>query len=349
LAFTLRRTDDAPTGAGGDFFSIYLIFLWSAQPLLSRARYVCSSRLGLAFPVEALVATSGNKVEVALSPDLRRGYGEARVTHFPLFGVLLREEAASVRVKAGFDGSLLLRIGCFVLISVTLEIPVSVHRNQEGSGLCWLMRRGLKSDVIVVKVSGLFPHVCAFWVRLEWLSMAIRTCLVASNLCRSFLFRHLIQPLREWPTAWLLVLSRFGCLDGSRESLAVFVSASHRSSHPGTVVLVLFHLRWCSRLSCVGCGNGSNPTLCRSVDGRSEHLLDMGCGSKCRVALHTNQLWWRRQSFVFETSPSVLLRFIDRKSYKFGGDHRELATPETSRELPASEATRRTLLSRESR
>ena len=101
----------------------------------------------------------------------------------------------------GYSGGFLgfLRVG---------EIPVSVHRNQEGSGLYWLMRRGLKSHVIVVKLSSLFPRVCAFWVRLEWLSMAIRTCLVASNLCRSFLFRHLIQPLREWATAWLLVLSR---------------------------------------------------------------------------------------------------------------------------------------------
>ncbi|WZZ68095.1 hypothetical protein YC2023_079465 [Brassica napus] len=93
------------------------------------------------------------------------------------------------------------------------EIPVSVHRNQEGSGLCWLMRRGLKSDVIVVKVSA--PPRVADGLAFGFVSFVIDVS-------------H---------SVWLR--------NGSRESLAVFVSASHRSSHPGTVVLVLFHLRWC--------------------------------------------------------------------------------------------------------
>ncbi|KAL0872349.1 hypothetical protein Bca101_022054 [Brassica carinata] len=57
--------------------------------------------------------------------------------------------------RFGFGGGFIgfLRVG---------EIPVSAHRNQECFGLYWLRRRGLKSDVIVVKVSGLFPCVCAF-------------------------------------------------------------------------------------------------------------------------------------------------------------------------------------------
>ncbi|KAH0865576.1 hypothetical protein HID58_082787 [Brassica napus] len=38
----------------------------------------------------------------------------------------------------------------------------------------------------------------------------------------------------------------------------------------------------------------------------------------------------------------LVLRFIDSDGYKLCGVHRELATPETPREFPASEATRRT-------
>lgn len=41
------------------------------------------------------------------------------------------------------------------------EIPVLAHRNQECSGLLRLRRRGLKSDVTVVEVSGFVPRVCA--------------------------------------------------------------------------------------------------------------------------------------------------------------------------------------------
>ncbi|CAF1968649.1 unnamed protein product [Brassica napus] len=42
-----------------------------------------------------------------------------------------------------------------------------------------------------------------------------------------------------------------------------------------------------------------------------------------------------RQWYEFELSSSVVLCFIDRESYKLCGDHRELSTSETSRELPA--------------
>ncbi|KAH0891578.1 hypothetical protein HID58_054007, partial [Brassica napus] len=48
-------------------------------------------------------------------------------------------------------------------------------------------------------------------------------------------------------------------------------------------------------------------------------------------------------------SPMAVMCFIYRERYKFRGVHWKLATPETSRELPASEATRRTSLSQEPR
>lgn len=48
-------------------------------------------------------------------------------------------------------------------------------------------------------------------------------------------------------------------------------------------------------------------------------------------------------------SLSYVKRFLDDDGFKFGGDHRESATPETTRKYPASEITRRTSLSRDLR
>ncbi|CAN6804359.1 unnamed protein product, partial [Brassica oleracea] len=34
------------------------------------------------------------------------------------------------------------------------------------------------------------------------------------------------------------------------------------------------------------------------LDGSSKHLLGLGCGSKHRVALHTNRLWWHCKAIL---------------------------------------------------
>ncbi|CAN6932086.1 unnamed protein product [Brassica oleracea] len=73
--------------------------------------------------------------------------------------------------------------------------------------------------------------------------------------------------------------------------------------------------------------------------------VQASCGASFIPALVAFARHW----YVLELSPSVVLGLIDRESYELCGDHRELATPETSRELPTSEETRRTSLSRESR
>ncbi|KAL0681882.1 hypothetical protein Bca4012_048729 [Brassica carinata] len=48
-------------------------------------------------------------------------------------------------------------------------------------------------------------------------------------------------------------------------------------------------------------------------------------------------------------SGGLWFKALYREMYKLCGDHQELATPETSREFPTSEATRRTSLFRELR
>ncbi|CAN7093419.1 unnamed protein product [Brassica rapa subsp. narinosa] len=83
----------------------------------------------------------------------------------------------------------------------------------------------------------------------------------------------------------------------------------------------------------------------------SEHLFVLGSvSSVVRRPIHAGFGGIRKvRVLVFETSPMIVLDFIDRESYDRRGVHRELATPETSRELPASEATRRISLFRELR
>ncbi|CAN6874032.1 unnamed protein product, partial [Brassica oleracea] len=62
--------------AGGAPSSLPVFSFCSPTPLPLPFRYVRSSRSGLASPVEAPVARSLHMVEVAPSPDLRRGLGE---------------------------------------------------------------------------------------------------------------------------------------------------------------------------------------------------------------------------------------------------------------------------------
>ena len=101
-----------------------------------------------------------------------------------------------------------------------------------------------------------------------------------------------------------LVFKGLGCLDGSRESLAVYESASHCSSHPDAVVLVLFLLRWCSWYSCVGLETSfqdvavDTTRICAGSWRQKRALARLRCGSKRRVALHTIRPWWLRKASV---------------------------------------------------
>ncbi|KAF3501244.1 hypothetical protein F2Q69_00044361 [Brassica cretica] len=62
-----------------------------------------------------------------------------------------------------------------------------------------------------------------------------------------------------------------------------------------------------------------------------------------RTALALGAWWWQR--YVSETiSYGRLVRHGQRR-YKLCGNHRALATPETTQELPASEVMKRTSLS----
>lgn len=148
-----------------------------------------------------------------------------------------------------------------------------------------------------------------------------------------------------------LVLKGHGCVGGARESFTVSESASRQSSHPGAVVfyggVVDFLAGFWDYF--LGRGGGDHPSLYRLKAEASAYSIWEEVQASCGASFIPALVAFARHWYVLELSPSVVLGLIDRESYELCGDHREIATPETSRELLASEKTRRTSLSRESR
>ncbi|WZY95855.1 hypothetical protein YC2023_068184 [Brassica napus] len=201
-----------------------------------------------------------------------------------LSGSLSSRSGSKGSCHGGFGGGLQLRVCCwcsclFGYGGVCLgflrvgEIP-----------MLGLPRRGLKADVIVVKVSGLISSCVCFPVHLEWSSMAMRGLLVASQLFRSscsWLPGLIVLDQEIGP----LVLKGLGCLGGSRGSFAASESASSRSSHPGAVVIGLVPstvVRLAFRDCISGSGGGGNSSLYRFRRWQKRVLARFGMRSKCR-------------------------------------------------------------------
>ncbi|KAF3500175.1 hypothetical protein F2Q69_00042837 [Brassica cretica] len=232
---------------------------------LGRTCFLSPNALDLKTPLSSPPA-SGRRVRA------RAGSGLASVIGFRRLlakiddsgGGLAPRGAVTWCSGAGRVGEGLLGLGIFrSLLAATQSAPIS--------GLGGEFRVGCNRGESV----RFCLFVCVLLVQFEWSSMAIRWFLVCSASL------SLLPPLAscsDSPTFVVkkssLVLKgcsqRLRCLGGSRESLAVFESASCPCSHPGAAVLVLFLWRWCSWLSCVGfetsfsgCGDGYNPSFCR--------------------------------------------------------------------------------------
>ncbi|KAL0760383.1 hypothetical protein Bca101_076533 [Brassica carinata] len=188
--------------AGGAPSSLPVFSFCSPTPLPLPFRYVHSSRSGLASPVEAPVARSLHMVEVAPSPDLRRGLGEG------LFGSerfrYLRTVIKSAPGSSSFGGEVVYGYKGFPSCPPTPSSSLSRFLVQftpcVGDGLLSGFSLALHCGIILRWLWGLFV---------------------------------------SWSRNCFLVLKDCGCGDGSRESLVVSESASSPSSHPGSVVLVL--------------------------------------------------------------------------------------------------------------
>ncbi|KAH0862277.1 hypothetical protein HID58_079488 [Brassica napus] len=267
-------------------------------------------------------------VEVVPSPDLRREYSEPErfrvgflgfgVIRFSLFGSLRCSSSWSDSAGSchGWARGGFLRVG---------EIPVPIRRYQECSGTVLVLEARLTADVIVVKVSCSIPHVCVSGYVLMGRQGGFKThhnsfgTLILGVLFSFFSGSLATTSLEEFKSLGL------NCC-GARESFAVSESASRQCSHPGAVVFY----------------GGVADFLAASAYSFWESV-QASCGASFIPAL----VALARHCYVLELSPLVILSFIDRESYELCGDHRELATPETLRELPASEKTRRTSHSRE--
>ncbi|WZZ29293.1 hypothetical protein YC2023_012694 [Brassica napus] len=300
-------------------------------------------------------------------------------SYFPLLDLSgLRRGGAAAKglVTAQFVGGNLRRIcvlclfgdgGGYLGFLRVGGIPVPIRRYLE-------LKARLKADVIVVKVSCLIP--CAF----DGSSMATRRSLDALLLFQSSRSRRPVKfhsdslataSLEELSLLlfivvtirWLrgcfvsgqgtgpLVLKGHGCVGGARELFTVSESASRQSSHPGAVVFyggVVDFLAGFWDCFLVR-GGGDHPSLYRLMAEASAYSIWEEVQALCGASFIPALVAFARHWYVLELSPSAVLGLIDRESYELCGDHRELATPETSRELPASEETRRTSLSRESR
>ncbi|CAG7894243.1 unnamed protein product, partial [Brassica rapa] len=209
----------------------FLIFSFcSPSSLPLPFRYVRSSRSGLAFPVEAPVARSLHLVEVAPSPDLRRGLGERGFV-----SRLVRWCSAAPNLWlcacVGYSGSYLgsLRVGeipCLVLFLVCLPLVLSrvVVYGYKGFPSCPKTPSSSLSRLLVQFIP------CVGDGLLSRYSLALHCGITLRWLSGLFV---------SWLRNCSLVLKECGCGDGSRESLVVSESTSSPSSHPGSVVLVL--------------------------------------------------------------------------------------------------------------
>ncbi|KAH0869341.1 LOW QUALITY PROTEIN: hypothetical protein HID58_076363, partial [Brassica napus] len=285
---------------------------------------------------------------VALSPDLQRGFSEVERLRvgfgfmersvFPPLGSLQSSSSWS-----GGDGSRHSQGGGY-LGSERFRWPLAVIKNGgEAEGGC---NRG---------ESVWLDALCAcLWLCFDGSSMALRRLLDVPHLFQSLRFRcpaYLATASLEESSLlffivvsilWLmgtgpLVLKGQGCVDGFSGVIAFYEPASRHSSHPGTVV---FYGGVADFLA--GFGTAFQDVAVSLMAEASTYSfwdpVQASCGASFIPALLFARLW-----YVLELSPSD--SFIDRESYELCGDHRELATPETLRELPASEETRRTSLS----
>ncbi|KAH0939640.1 LOW QUALITY PROTEIN: hypothetical protein HID58_007101, partial [Brassica napus] len=275
---------------------------------------------------------------VALSPDLQRGFSEVERLRvgfgfmersvFPPLGSLRSSSSWS-----GGDGSRHGQGGGYLGFLRVGVIPVATRCYQEFSILYGGEAKGGYNRGESVWLDAL----CAcLWLRFHGSSMALRSLATASLKESSLMFFIVVSIL------WLmgtgpLVLKGQGCVDGFSGVITFYEPASRHSSHPGTVV---FYGGVADFLAGFGTAF-QDVAVSLMAEANTYSFWDpvrASCGASFIPALLFARLW-----YVLELSPSDT--FIDRESCELRGDHRELATPETSRELPASNETRRTSLS----
>ncbi|KAF3574329.1 hypothetical protein F2Q69_00062490 [Brassica cretica] len=133
--------------------------------------------------------------------------------------------------------------------------------------------------------------------------------LLAEKTGTSSLYWSLVSPACFWLVSWVLMV--LGGLLKSLSSQCVEPDC-FRISGPVAAVASVCSFRVAFQASC---GVNYKPDL----------------GGDCKAVV-----------CIWNSLLLLVLRFIDSDGYKLCGVHRELATPETTREFPASEATRRT-------
>ncbi|KAG2264666.1 hypothetical protein Bca52824_071745 [Brassica carinata] len=180
-------------------------------------------------------------VEVALSPDLQRGFSEVERLRVG-FGFMERSvfpPLGSLQASSSWSGG-----------DESRHSQVSSGRRDSGGHSLlsrvlhslFEMEARLKADVIVVKVSCLMPYARASgYASTGQPPLPCPACFFSVSLATASLEESSLMFFIVVSILWLmgtgpLVLKGQGCVDGFSGVIAFYEPASRHSSHPGTVV-----------------------------------------------------------------------------------------------------------------